>query len=124
MIKNRPKLKTWHLMPISLIVLLIAAIFVWFSRGNFSTKDVELKIEGPNQIENGKTETFFVVIKNNSSKALLSANLFIDIPSSFVFQNNSGSFESKIEKINPGEEKRMEFSIVASSDQSKETFSA
>ena len=124
MVKNRTKLKTWHLMPLSILALLIAAVFVWFSRGDFSTKNVELKIEGPNQIENGKMETFFITIKNNSSKALLNTNLFIDVPSSFSFQNRNGGFESKIEKINPGEEKKVEFSVVAVSDQSKEKLTA
>ena len=45
-------------MPISLLALLGMAIFVWMERGDFSTREVSLSIEGPSQIENGKTEKF------------------------------------------------------------------
>jgi len=121
---RRKKLKLWYLMPLSIMALLATVAFVWFSRGDFSTRDVEIKIEGPQQIENGKVETFSIVINNNSSKALLDGNLFIEVPSSFSFQETEGVFESRIERVDPGEEKRVEFSIVASSEKTKESFRA
>ncbi|OGZ58921.1 MAG: hypothetical protein A3F94_00195 [Candidatus Spechtbacteria bacterium RIFCSPLOWO2_12_FULL_38_22] len=118
--KIRKKLKAWHLMPLSILALISLAIFVWFGRGDFSTKEVKVSIDGPTQVENGQLETFFAVIKNNSGKALLDVNLFIEIPSAFSLDNKDGGPESSIARIGAGEEYRVEFSLVASSDKSKE----
>lgn len=119
MAKKR-KLKAWHMMPLSLIALILVAVFVLFSRGDFSTKNVELRIDGPDQVENGQLETFEVVITNNSGKALLDINIFVELPPTFVLQNQEEVFKNSISKINPGEEKKIEFFIIASSDKSKE----
>ena len=119
MAKKR-KLKAWHMMPLSLVALILVAVFVLFSRGDFSTKDVELRIDGPDQVENGQLETFEVVITNNSGKALLDINIFVELPLTFVLQNQEEVFKNSISKINPGEEKKIEFFIIASSDKSKE----
>ena len=123
MAKKR-KLKAWHMMPLSLIALILVAIFVLFSRGDFSTKDIELKINGPDQVENGQLETFEVAITNNSNKALLDINLFVELPPTLILQNKEEIFKNAISRINSGEEKKIEFSFIASSDKSKEEMTA
>src|SRR3989344_8627402 len=115
------KLKAWHLMPISLLALLGMAIFVWMERGDFSTREVSLSIEGPSQIENGKTEKFLIIIENNSPKELQDLNLSLDVPESLMISGDRNGLDSGFENVLPGEKQSIEFYLTASSVKSTET---
>lgn len=118
------RIKTWHIMPISLLALIAVAVFVWFSRGEFATKDVALRIEGPEQIENGQREEFSVIVENNSQKALLDLNLFIELPSAFQPVDGREMTTQDFSRLDAGETKEIEFAVIASSDKSQETVKA
>lgn len=115
------KLKLWHFMPLSILLLILAATFVWFGRGNFSTRNVILSVEGPEQIENGKVETFLVKVNNKSGNTLKNVNLYIETPGDLKVQENMEAVRNAFDSIEAGKEKEFKFSIVASSSQQKES---
>ncbi|MDX1607949.1 MAG: hypothetical protein R3251_01970 [Candidatus Spechtbacterales bacterium] len=124
MAKKKLKLKTWHLMPLSLIILIIAAALVWAGRSDFSTRNVSLAIEGPAQVENGKAEEYKLVVTNDSSKALTNLNLTLETGSTITVAEGADNIRTGIERVAPGETKELEFKLVASSTNQKEKLNA
>ncbi|MEX2144907.1 MAG: hypothetical protein WD712_00800 [Candidatus Spechtbacterales bacterium] len=118
------KLKAWHLMPLSLLALLGLAVFVWMERGDFSTRNVSLHIEGPSQIENGKTEKFHIVVKNNSPEELEEINLSFDVPESLKISGSRDALDEGFGNVPPGQEQSIEFSLTASSIKNTEIINA
>lgn len=118
------KLKTRHLMPLSIIALIFVAVFVWMGRGDFSTREVQIRIDGPTQIENGKLEVFKIVVENNSSKTLQNLNLSVELPPTFEVESGKDLLLKGFEEILSEETQEIEFTIIASSIQSKEIINA
>ena len=109
------KLKTRHLMPLSIIALIFVAVFVWMGRGDFSTREVQIRIDGPTQIENGKLEVFKIVVENNSSKTLQNLNLSVELPPTFEVESGKDLLLKGFEEILSKETQEIEFTIIASS---------
>ncbi|MDP4010280.1 MAG: hypothetical protein Q8P37_00250, partial [Candidatus Spechtbacteria bacterium] len=122
--QSRLKLKAWHLMPLSLIALIIAAAFIWIGRSDFSTRDVELTIEGQGQIENGKAEEFKLVLKNNSTRAIQNLNITLEVPGTITVTEGMEQIREAIGTVAAGETKEFPFAIVASSGNEKEQINA
>lgn len=123
MAKNR-KLKAWHLVPISLIALILVAVFVWVGRGGFSTREVGFNIEGPDQIENGQSSEFTLTIENGSEKTLKDLNIAMEMPAALSITEGRDVIERGFAEIPPGETRQIPFSVVASSTENKARFSA
>lgn len=121
---KKSKLKAWHLMPLSILVLIVAAVFVWIGRGDFSTRDVELAIEGPGQIENGKAEDYKLVIRNNSQSALQDMNITLETPGTITVTEGLEEIRAGIDILPAGTAKEINFKIVASSTSPQETLNA
>lgn len=111
-------------MPLSLVALIIVAVFVWMGRGDFSTRDVTLTIEGPAQIENGQSETFELVVDNNSSNAIGDINVAIEAPTSLSVAESRNDIAARFGAIDAGQSKRVSFTVVASSSKPTETIKA
>ena len=123
-INKKSKIKAWHLMPLSLLALIIAAVFIWLGRGDFSTRNVDLEIEGPGQVENGKAEDYKLVISNNSDKALQDLNLTLETPSTIDVLEGLEDIRSGIDILPPGSKREIPFKIVVSSTSGKEALNA
>ena len=54
----RKKLHIWHLTPLALVALIVVAVIIWIGRGDFSTRDITVRLDGPVQIENSKLIIF------------------------------------------------------------------
>ncbi|MEX0877410.1 MAG: hypothetical protein WDZ40_00930 [Candidatus Spechtbacterales bacterium] len=123
-INKKSKIKVWHLMPLSLLTLVVAAVFIWLGRGDFSTRNVELEIEGPGQVENGKAEDYKLIISNNSDKALQDLNLTLETPSTVEVLEGLEDIRSGIDILPPGSKREVSFKIVVSSTNGKESLNA
>ena len=111
-------------MPLSLLALLGMAIFVWMERGDFSTREVSFYIEGPSQIENGKSEKFSLIVENNSTEELEDLNLSLEVPESLRISGGREAVDAGFGNVLPGGKESIEFYLTASSMKTTETINA
>lgn len=109
------KINLWHLTPLALLALIGVAILIWFSRGDFSTRDIAMRFEGAVQVENGQEASVKLIIENNSSRAIEDLNLFLELPDSLILQTSLDEFSKRFKQLNAGAKQEEEFKIVASS---------
>ena len=120
----RKKLHIWHLTPLALVALIVVAVIIWIGRGDFSTRDITVRLDGPVQIENGQEADFKIIVENNSAREIQDINLFLELPPSLILQAGANELSTHFINIGAGEKQEEEFKIVASSTKEKETIRA
>ncbi len=117
---QKGKIKTWYLIPLSLLALGGVAAVILLTRDGFSTEQITLQIEGPDQIENGVAEEYKFVLENNSDKTLKDINISLDLPDSIKVQEGGQRMNKGINQLSAGKQASFNFTVVASSNNNQE----